>query len=44
MSEQPQFSIKVDQNKFLPEGGREVHAHLAASPPRYFTSKAASFV
>ncbi|MFC5753356.1 vWA domain-containing protein [Actinomadura rugatobispora] len=26
MSEQPQFSIKVDQNKFLPEGGREVHA------------------
>ncbi|MFG1999406.1 VWA domain-containing protein [Spirillospora sp. NPDC048911] len=26
MSEQPQFSIKIDQNKFLPEGGREVHA------------------
>ncbi|WP_433326658.1 vWA domain-containing protein [Spirillospora sp. CA-294931] len=26
MSEQPQFTIKVDQNKFLPEGGREVHA------------------
>ncbi|GAA2457130.1 VWA domain-containing protein [Actinomadura vinacea] len=26
MSEQPQFSIKVDQNQFLPEGGREVHA------------------
>jgi hypothetical protein len=26
LSDQPQFSIKVDQNKFLPEGGREVHA------------------
>jgi len=26
MTEQPQFSIKVDQNKFLPESGREVHA------------------
>ncbi|GAA3950659.1 VWA domain-containing protein [Actinomadura viridis] len=26
MSEQPQFSIKIDQNRFLPEGGREVHA------------------
>jgi hypothetical protein len=26
LSEQPQFSIKIDQNKFLPEGGREVHA------------------
>ncbi|WP_131737982.1 vWA domain-containing protein [Actinomadura roseirufa] len=26
MSQQPQFTIKVDQNKFLPEGGREVHA------------------
>lgn len=26
MSEQPQFTIRVDQNKFLPEGGREVHA------------------
>ncbi|MFD0691297.1 vWA domain-containing protein [Actinomadura fibrosa] len=26
MSEQPQFSIKIDQNKYLPEGGREVHA------------------
>jgi len=42
LSEQPQFSIKVDQNKFLPEGGREVHAivsvesaggTLAAAPP-----------
>ncbi|MFC6886789.1 MULTISPECIES: vWA domain-containing protein [Actinomadura] len=26
MSEQPQFSIKVDQNKYLPDGGRDVHA------------------
>jgi hypothetical protein len=26
MSEQPQFTVKVDQNKFLPVGGREVHA------------------
>ncbi|KAB2359500.1 vWA domain-containing protein [Actinomadura montaniterrae] len=26
MSEQPQFTIKVDQNKYLPAGGREVHA------------------
>ncbi|WUH96875.1 VWA domain-containing protein [Spirillospora sp. NBC_00431] len=26
MSEQPQFTVKIDQNKFLPEGGREVHA------------------
>ncbi|WP_067799446.1 VWA domain-containing protein [Actinomadura formosensis] len=25
MSE-PQFTIKIDQNRFLPEGGREVHA------------------
>ncbi len=25
MSE-PQFSIKIDQNRYLPEGGREVHA------------------
>ena len=26
MSEQPQFTVKIDQNKYLPEGGREVHA------------------
>ncbi|GAA1597779.1 VWA domain-containing protein [Actinomadura kijaniata] len=26
MSEQPQFSIAIDQNRYLPEGGREVHA------------------
>ncbi|WP_433468053.1 vWA domain-containing protein [Spirillospora sp. CA-142024] len=26
MSEQPQFTISIDQNKYLPEGGREVHA------------------
>ncbi|TYK48295.1 vWA domain-containing protein [Actinomadura decatromicini] len=26
MSEQPQFTVTIDQNKFLPEGGREVHA------------------
>ncbi|TDC68156.1 VWA domain-containing protein [Actinomadura sp. GC306] len=26
MSEQPQFTIKIDQNKYLPEDGREVHA------------------
>ncbi|MGP4028009.1 vWA domain-containing protein [Actinomadura sp. 3N407] len=26
MSEQPKFTVKIDQNKFLPEGGREVHA------------------
>jgi hypothetical protein len=26
MSEQPDFSIKVDQNRYLPEGGREVNA------------------
>ncbi|HEY8481709.1 MAG TPA: VWA domain-containing protein [Spirillospora sp.] len=26
MSELPQFTIKVDQNKYLPEGGTEVHA------------------
>ncbi|MCP2339677.1 vWA domain-containing protein [Actinomadura rupiterrae] len=26
MSDQPQFTVKIDQNKFLPEGGREVHA------------------
>ncbi|XRQ03611.1 vWA domain-containing protein [Actinomadura welshii] len=26
MSEQPHFTVKIDQNKFLPEGGRTVHA------------------
>jgi von Willebrand factor type A C-terminal domain/von Willebrand factor type A domain len=26
MSQQPDFSIKVDQNRYLPEGGREVNA------------------
>lgn len=26
MSEGPDFSVRVDQNKYLPEGGREVHA------------------
>ncbi|RKS74992.1 von Willebrand factor type A domain-containing protein [Actinomadura pelletieri DSM 43383] len=26
MSEQPQFTVRIDQNKYLPEGGREVHA------------------
>lgn len=26
MSDLPEFSIKVDQNRYLPEGGREVHA------------------
>ncbi|WP_242901469.1 vWA domain-containing protein [Actinomadura terrae] len=26
MSQHPNFSIRIDQNKFLPEGGREVHA------------------
>ncbi|MGI8335402.1 vWA domain-containing protein [Actinomadura scrupuli] len=26
MSENPHFSIKVDQNRYLPEGGREVNA------------------
>ncbi|GAA4074975.1 VWA domain-containing protein [Actinomadura miaoliensis] len=26
MSDQPQFTVKVDQNKYLPAGGREVHA------------------
>ncbi|MCW2883300.1 MAG: hypothetical protein QOE54_3400 [Streptosporangiaceae bacterium] len=26
MSEHPDFSIKVDQNRYLPEGGREVNA------------------
>jgi VWA domain-containing protein len=26
MSDLPQFSVKVDQNRYLPEGGREVHA------------------
>src|SRR3954454_18262461 len=26
MSEQPDFSIRVDQNKYLPQGGQEVHA------------------
>ncbi|MFA1549439.1 VWA domain-containing protein [Actinomadura chokoriensis] len=26
MSEQPQFTVKIDQNQFLPEGGREMHA------------------
>ncbi|TDD68813.1 VWA domain-containing protein [Actinomadura darangshiensis] len=26
MSEQPQFTISIDQNKFLPAGGREMHA------------------
>ncbi|GLZ11248.1 VWA domain-containing protein [Actinomadura sp. NBRC 104425] len=26
MSDQPQFTVKVDQNKYLPVGGREVHA------------------
>jgi hypothetical protein len=28
VSEQPQFSIRVDQNKYLPVGGQEVHAVL----------------
>ncbi|MEU8340232.1 von Willebrand factor type A domain-containing protein [Actinomadura meyerae] len=26
MSEHPQFTVKIDQNRYLPEGGREVHA------------------
>ncbi|GAA1829177.1 VWA domain-containing protein [Actinomadura chokoriensis] len=26
MSEQPQFTVTIDQNRYLPEGGREVHA------------------
>ncbi|MFA1539447.1 vWA domain-containing protein [Actinomadura monticuli] len=26
MSEQPQFTVKIDQNRYLPEGGREMHA------------------
>jgi hypothetical protein len=26
MSDRPDFSLQVDQNRFLPEGGREVHA------------------
>ncbi|MCO6010696.1 VWA domain-containing protein [Actinoallomurus purpureus] len=26
MSEQPDFSIRIDQNKYLPQGGQEVHA------------------
>jgi len=26
MSEGPDFSVRVDQNKYLPEGGQEVHA------------------
>ncbi|MQY02977.1 vWA domain-containing protein [Actinomadura macrotermitis] len=26
MSDQPQFAITIDQHKYLPEGGREVHA------------------
>jgi hypothetical protein len=26
MSDRPEFTINVDQNRFLPEGGREVHA------------------
>ncbi|GAA4228929.1 VWA domain-containing protein [Actinomadura meridiana] len=26
MSDQPNFTVKIDQNKFLPEGGHEVHA------------------
>ncbi|MCO5998293.1 vWA domain-containing protein [Actinoallomurus rhizosphaericola] len=26
MTEQPDFSIRIDQNKYLPQGGREVHA------------------
>jgi uncharacterized protein YegL len=28
MSEQPQFTIRIDQNKYLPVGGQEVHAVL----------------
>jgi hypothetical protein len=28
VSEQPQFTIRVDQNKYLPVGGQEVHAVL----------------
>ncbi|MFB4310941.1 VWA domain-containing protein [Actinomadura sp. GTD37] len=26
MSEQPQFTVKIDQNRYLPESGREMHA------------------
>ncbi|MBW8485994.1 vWA domain-containing protein [Actinomadura parmotrematis] len=29
MADEPQFTITIDQNKYLPEGGREVHAVLS---------------
>ena len=31
MSEGPDFSVRVDQNKYLPEGGQEVHAIVTVS-------------
>ena len=37
MTEQPRFTIRVDQNKYLPTGGEEVHAILTvetADAPR----------
>ncbi|MFI0354041.1 VWA domain-containing protein [Actinomadura sp. 9N407] len=48
MSEQPQFTIKVDQNKYLPEGGREVHAIVSVegtgSPTAATTASAAEVI
>jgi uncharacterized protein YegL len=31
MGDQPTFTLQIDQNKFLPTGGREVHAVLTVS-------------
>ena len=49
MSE-PQFSIKIDQNRYLPEGGREVHAIVsveasaADGPPAASAARASEVV
>lgn len=49
MTEQPRFTIRVDQNKYLPVGGKEVHAILtveASGPPEGFvpTTQAAEVI
>ncbi|GAA2621753.1 VWA domain-containing protein [Actinomadura fulvescens] len=51
MSDLPEFTIKVDQNPYLPDGGREMHAVVtveatgaAAGTPRPSTAEAAEII
>ncbi|QKW34790.1 VWA domain-containing protein [Actinomadura sp. NAK00032] len=50
MSEHPQFTVKIDQNRYLPEGGREVHAIVsveataAGGVPAPSTARAAEVI